>query len=230
MRLWKMTGVNLFICALSERLKSPPVGAFLVAAILASGCAIEQEFSRTPRTAVEQLLLTQAVTYAVNNLTASLPDHAALHVEVTGLQTDRAHFDVVGENRGVLHDPSLDLLLIRDSAATALARQGYRIDPQDTSPQYRARVVVESFGTTQGLTFFGMPPVTSVLIPFSLPALTLYKNQQQKGYARMHVEFFDYQTGSFVGASPTSIGRTYYEQYTVLFFLTWQMTDLTAPP
>ena len=92
------------------------------------------------------------------------------------------------------------------------------------------KVVVESFGTTQGLTFFGMPPVQSVLIPFSLPALTLYSAEGQRGYARIHVDFFEYRTGKLVGSTPSTIGRTRYYQYTVLFFLTWQTTDLTAPP
>ena len=133
-------------------------------------------------------------------------------------------------NRGVLHEPSLDLLLIRDSIATGLARLGYRIDPRETEPAYLARVVVESFGTTQGLTFIGMPPVQSVLIPFSLPALVLYSAEGQKGYARVHVDFFEYQSGKLVGSSPTTIGRTYYNQYTLLFFFTWQTTDLSAPP
>lgn len=225
-----MICVNRLIPVISNMLTIPLLGSCAAIAILASGCTLEQEFSRTPRTAVEQLLLTQAVAYAVNNLTVSLPEHAALHVEVTGLQTDRAHFNLVGEDRGVLHGPSLDLLLIRDSVATSLGRLGYRINPRDTPPHYLAKVVVESFGTTQGLTFFGMPPVQSVIIPFALPALTLYKAEGQKGYARVRVDFFDYQSGSFVGSSASLIGRTYYNQYTVLFFLTWQTTDLTAPP
>ena len=139
-----------------------------------TGYTLEQEFSRPLRTAVEQLLLTQSVEHALKNLTVSPPEHASLHVDVTGLQTDRAHFNMVGEDRGALHGPSLDLLLIRDSVATGLGRLGYRIDPRDMEPAYRARVVVESFGTTQGLTFFGMPPVESALIPFALPALTLF--------------------------------------------------------
>jgi len=95
---------------------------------------------------------------------------------------------------------------------------------------YLARVVVEAFGTTQGLTFFGMPPVQSVIIPFSLPALTLYKAEGQKGYTRLHIDFFEYQSGKFVGTSPTIIGRTYYNQYTLMFFFTWQTTDLLAAP
>jgi hypothetical protein len=205
-------------------------GCFLVSAILFCGCSLTQEFSRTPRTAVEQLLLTAAIEHALHNLTIFLPEQTSLHVDVTGLQTDRAHFNMVGEDRGVLHGPSLDLLLIRDSIATGLARLGYRVDPRDTEPAYLARVVVESFGTTQGLTFFGMPPVTSVLIPFSLPALVLFSAQGQNGYARLHVDYFEYQSGKLVGSSPTIIGRTYYNQYILLFFFTWQTTDLSAPP
>jgi hypothetical protein len=60
-------------------------------------------------------------------------------------------------------------------------------------------VVVESFGNTRGVTFFGMPPVQSVLIPFALPALTLYGVERQKGYARVHIDFFEYQSGKIVG-------------------------------
>jgi len=189
-------------------------GSFLVSAIVFCGCSLPQEFSRTPRTAVEQLLLTQAADHALRNLTVELPKEASLHVDVTGLQTDRSHFNMAGGDRGVLHGPSLDLLLIRDSFATGLGRLGYRIDPRDTEPAYLARVVVESFGTTQGITFFGMPPVQSVLIPFALPALTLYGAEEQRGYARLHVDFFEYQSGKLVGSSPSIIGRTYYKQYT----------------
>jgi hypothetical protein len=205
-------------------------GSFLMSAILFCGCSLTQELSRTPRTAVEQLLLTQAVGHMLHNLTVELPEEATLHVDVTGLQTDRSHFNMVGEDRGILQGPSLDLLIIRDSIATGLGRLGYRIDPRGTEPTYLARVVVESFGTTQGLTFFGMPPVQSVLIPFALPALTIYGAQGQNGYARVHVDYFEYQSGKFVGSSPTIIGRTYYNQYTLLFFFTWQTTDLSAPP
>ncbi len=69
---------------------------------------------------MEQLLLTAAIEHALHNLTIFLPEQTSLHVDVTGLQTDRAHFNMVGEDRGVLHGPSLDLFLIRDSIATGL--------------------------------------------------------------------------------------------------------------
>ena len=62
------------------------------------------------------------------------------------------------------------------------------------------------------------------------PELALYKFQKQSGYARLHVDIFDNRTGEFVGSSATIIGRTYYDQYTVLFYFTWAATDLLAPP
>ena len=129
----------------------------------------------------------------------------------------------------MLHESSMDLLLIRDVVATSLGRMGYQVVHREADPSYLARVVVESFGTTQGLTFMGMPPVQSVLLPFALPELTLYKQREQKGYARLHIDFWDNKTGGYVGSTATLVGRTYYNQYTVLFYLTWVMTDMIAP-
>jgi len=57
-------------------------GTWLALSLFCAGCAIEQEISRTPRTAVEQLLLTGAVDQALTNLTLTLPAQADLHLEV----------------------------------------------------------------------------------------------------------------------------------------------------
>jgi len=198
--------------------------------MLLAGCMLERDVSRTPMTAVEQLLLTGAAEHAMHNLIVELPKESTMRVSVTGLHADRLQLTKGEDGRAVPHGPSLDLFLVRDFVATGLGRLGFRVDPLDEEPDYLARVVVESFGTTQGLTFFGMPAVQSVLIPFALPELTLYKAQEQFGYARVHVDFFEYGTGTFEGSTPTTIGRTYFHQYTALFLFTWYKTDLTAPP
>lgn len=90
--------------------------------------------------------------------------------------------------------------------------------------------MTESFGPMQGITFFGMPLVQSVLIPFVLPELTLYKQQNQSSYARLHLDMYDNRTSEFLGSSATLVRRTFYNQYTLLFFLTWNRTDIDAPP
>lgn len=201
-----------------------------IVSLLLAGCAIEQEISRTPRTAVEQLLLTQAVSRALTNLTLTLPAQAPVYLEVSGFYIDRARLTMRDQASGDVQDPTVDFLFVRDTVAAGLGRMGYRIRRRDEQPAYLARVSVESLGTMQGLTFIGMPPVQSVLIPFALPELTLYKHVDQSGYARLHIDLFDHATGEYKGSSATLIGRTAYDQYTVLFYFTWVDTDLTAPP
>jgi hypothetical protein len=197
---------------------------------LATGCAIEQEVSRTPRTAVEQVLLTQAVEEALVNLSLRLPEGVNVDVDATGLESDRSRLRTTNADLGAIDRPSRDILYIRDLVAAELGRRGYRVSSRDTESSYLVRVMAESFGTMQGIVFVGMPPVQSVLIPFSLPELTLYKNQSQSGYARLHLDVYDNRTGEFLGSTPKLVGRAYYNQYTLLILMTWNRTDVTAPP
>lgn len=197
---------------------------------LVTGCAIEQEVSRTPRTAVEQILLTQAVDQALVNLSVRLPEGVTVDVEVTGLGGDRSRLGMTNTDRGTINRPSDDILYIRDAVAAELGRQGYRVSARGAESTYLVRVMAESFGTMQGNTFVGMPPVQSVLIPFSLPELTLYKRLSQSGYVRLHLDVYDNQTGEFLGSTPKLVGRAYFNQYTVLILATWLRTDVTAHP
>ncbi len=197
---------------------------------LVTGCALEQEMSRTPRTAVEQVLLTQAVEQALENLLVRLPEGVNVDVDATGLESGRSRLRMTNADLGAIDPPSRDILYIRDVVAAELGRRGYRVSARDTESPYLVRVMAESFGTMQGTIFVGMPPVQSVLIPFSLPELTLYKNQSQSGYARLHLDIYDNQTGEFLGSTPKLVGRSFYNQYTLLIFATWNRTDVTAPP
>lgn len=204
--------------------------ALIVVLALLMGCSLEQELSRTPRTAVEQVLLTQAVNQALTNLTVQLPDGVNIELDATGLESDRSRLRMTNSDLGTLNSPNRDILYIRDTVAAELGRRGYLVRARDMESPYLVRVMAESFGTMQGITFFGMPPVQSLLIPFALPELTLYKQQNQSGYARLHLDIYDNRTGEFLGSSATLVGRTFYNQYTVLFFLTWNRTDIDAPP
>lgn len=203
---------------------------FYILTGLITGCALEQEVSRTPRTAVEQVLLTQAVEEALVNLSLRLPEGVNVDVDATGLESDRSRLRTANADLSAIDRPSRDILYIRDIVAAELGRRGYRVSARDTESPYLVRVMAESFGTMQGGVFVGMPPVQSVLIPFSLPELTLYKNQSQSGYARLHLDVYDNRTGEFLGSTPKLIGRAYFNQYTMLILATWHRTDVTAPP
>src|SRR4029079_5850810 len=84
--------------------------------------------------------------------------------------------------------PAGDLAFVKDALAAHLGVLGYGFAKGKEGCSYLVRVVVQSFGTSQSISFFGMPPVQSVIIPFSLPQLTIYQNLAQDGYVRYGVQ------------------------------------------
>lgn len=204
----------------------------LVLSSLLSGCALTQEVSKTPRSAIEQLLLSQAVERALEGLEVPLPEGESVRVEVSGLQTDRAHLHLDEQEGtfGVIDSPSWDLAFVRDLVAGRLGELGYQVRKREEEATYLARVLVQAMGTNQGKTFFGIPPIQSLIIPFALPQLTLYQEQDQLAHVRLHLDLFEAATGRFVRSTPWMAGNTYYNQYTVFFFFTFRRTDLVAAP
>src|SRR4030095_2738805 len=87
--------------------------------------------------------------------------------------------------------PAGDLAFVKDAVAAHLGVLGYRIGQQGDDASYLVGVKVQSFGPSQSTSFFGMPPVQSVLIPFSLPQLTIYQNLAQDGYVRYCVQVIE---------------------------------------
>jgi hypothetical protein len=226
-------GSRVALSRLGRVVRGVRSGLLLAACVLAgSGCALTQEVSRTPRSAIEQLLLTQAVDRALADVTVPLPEGAAVTVEVSGLQTDRAHMHVSEDDArfAVIDSPSWDLAYVRDAASARLGELGYLVKQGEADAAYLVRVKVESMGTNQGKTFFGLPPIQSVIIPFALPQITLYQEQDQLAHVRLHLDVFERASGRFVRSTAKSVGSAYYNQYVVFFFFSFRSTDLIDPP
>lgn len=174
-----------------------------------AGCVNPQMTSRTPRTAVEQLLLTQAVSESLTNSSPQdfpLPAGATVRVNLSGLTEDRAYIGAAIEGW--------------------LGEKGYQIRRLNEAATYRIHVLVNAFGTEQGESFFGMPPVQSTFIPFALPEIPIYRAQRQTGRVLFYMNIFEEQTGKFVATSSRHESQTYHHQYTILLFFSFLDTDL----
>ena len=213
-----------------------------MASLLAS-CAIPREITRTARSAIEQLLLTEALNRSLVELALPLSLDEPLYMEVSGLQlgylspiVSLPSVTASGESSTTTLPtsgaflPAGDLAFVKDAVAGHLGVLGYRVTNREQEASYLVRVIVQSFGTSQSISFFGMPPIQSVLIPFSLPQLTLYQDLAQDGYVRYGVQVIERASGRLYYSTPWHSHRTYHDQYTVLFFFTWRVTDLQEAP
>lgn len=210
---------------------------------LLTSCTIPREITKTARSAIEQLLLSEALNRSLLGVTLPMSVGEPLYMEVTGLQlgylsplvplpsvSALGETSTTGTSTGGYFSPAGDLAFVRDAVATHLGVLGYRISKREEDASYLVRVVVQSFGTNQSTSFFGMPPIQSVLIPFSLPQLTVYQNLSQDGYVRYGVEVIERASGRLLYTTPWHSHQTYHNQYTILFFFTFRMTDLEEAP
>lgn len=178
---------------------------------LLSACSSTQKITSSARTATEQLLITEAVMRSLPKQPDSplpIPQSTIIKLDLTGISADK---DIV---RGII--------------LGWLGQYGYTV--KDENATHRINIIVDSLGTELGTTFFGIPPVQASLLPISLPELSLYKAENQTGYARFHLDIFELPSGRFIASSSPFLADTFYNAYTVLFLFTFNRTDLISPP
>ncbi len=181
-----------------------------ITTLLLSGCSSTREVTKSPRGAIEQLLLTQSLERTFDDFAVSGLKGASVVVEAEGLAPD------VGIVKAMLREE--------------LGRQGLQVREQKEQAQYVVKLTVHSIGTEQAETLVGMPPTSGGFLPIALPELALYKVYRQKGYARYSLGVFELATGKMVLAMPWRAGSAYYNYFTVFFFFSFPATDLVLPP
>jgi hypothetical protein len=194
--------------------------ALIVASIgLIAGCTSAHRPTQSQRSAIEQLLISEAMMRSLSgnaNGSLPIPKGAKVMLDVTAISVATGF--------------SSDQFLLEKILGSWLGKQGYAIQKKEEQASYRINIIAAALGTELGDSFFGMPPVTSQLIPFSLPELAIYKNQYQTGFVKFYMDIFDVQAGTLVHSSPFHIAETYYNDYTFLIFFTFSSTDLPAAP
>jgi hypothetical protein len=158
---------------------------------LIAGCSTAHKPTRTDRSAIEQLLISEA-------MMRSLPDDANGSLPIP--KGAKVVLDAVAIN--VATGFSSDQFLLEKVLAGWLGQQGYAIQKSEERASYRISIITAAVGTELGDSFFGMPPITSQLIPFSLPELAIYKNQYQTGYIKFYIDIFELPGGTLVHSSP----------------------------
>ncbi|TFH12811.1 MAG: hypothetical protein E4H07_00585 [Nitrosomonadales bacterium] len=169
--------------------------------------------TQSPRTAVEQLLISEAVIRSLpskSDESLPIPPGSKVILNTSGLTKDQT--------------------LLQQVLTGWLGQHGYLVQKDEKNAIYRIDVIVMALGTELGGDFVGLPPIQSTFIPFSLPELAFYKSAYQTGYVKFNMNIFEMLTGKFVGSTSTFLADSYYNNYTILFLYSFTSTDLISPP
>ena len=183
-----------------------------VSLVLLAGCTTTAKVTQSTRAVVDQLLVTEALMRTLanqNNEPLPIPPGSPVVVTTAGLTTDQTFLV-----------PALN---------GWLGQLGYVLKG-DNNAKYRIDVIVKALGTETDETFFGVPPIQSMLIPFSVPEIAIYKAQRQNGFSKFHMNVFEIPEGKFVGSTPDFFANSYYNSYTFLAVFSRVLTDLPNYP
>ena len=182
---------------------------------LLSGCATANILpAPSSPTMIEQLLMAQAVESSLEPqsppTTIPIPPGASICLAATGLASNQQF--MIGVLSGWL------------------GKQDYVIQQNCTLATYRAQIILQTLGTEQAKSFFGMPEVQGSILPFALPESAIYKVNYQTGHTRFSLELYENKTNRFVRSTSWYQGTTYYNHYTILFFIEYARTNLIGAP
>jgi hypothetical protein len=182
--------------------------ALCIVPLLLCGCYTSR-ISETPRTATEELLISQAAEEAMKG------------IDLTWLRGRRVFID---DKYFESYDKGFAVSLIRER----LSRYGAFI----TATNDKADVIVEirsgslAMNTSQFLV--GLPSLP-IPLPFTgmvqSPEVAVYKSEKGMGVAKFALFAYARQSGGYVNAIGPDSGKSYFNQYKLIFF-NWQRTDI----
>lgn len=172
----------------------------LVAAVLAAGCSTRQ-ISQSPRTAMEQMLMSGAV------------DRALASLELPEVRRQRVFLDI-SRLKGYDVEYVQQVLRARLTQLEAILVD----DPKDA--QLVVEVASGGLGTEYHQFMIGVPSIPLLGTPLATPEAPLYRNADQRGLVKLFV---------FVRDSQGFVYSGYYfagTRYASTQFLWWRRTGL----
>jgi len=165
-----------------------------------NGC-VQRVWSHTPRTALEQLVLSGAV------------DAALAKFEVPELAGKKVHADFANLK-------AYDQEYIKVATRARLARLGAVLVETAAEADYVAEVASGALGNEFKDWSFGVPPIPMPGSPTSFPELSLYKDVEQTGVVKLLI--FVHAKGRFVASGQYYAKCDRDEGFLLFFRLQWR--------
>ena len=181
--------------------------AVLAAALAASACSIGPGRLTLPRTATEQVLVTDSIESALDELDWPKFDGEAVIVRTAAPGVE------------------LDENSLRRSAEKRLAAQGARVTQDEDDADYVLTAIAGALGIDRSRRFFGLMGVSASAIPLTIPEMAIFSHSRSEGYARTEIVLSDAHKGGVVHRSGPTRAETFSWSRVILFVFTSRDTN-----
>jgi len=174
--------------------------------LLVEGCAVSPQIKNTARSSIEQDLLVSSLERGFETLDTQRLAGATVIVDFYGLTPDK--------------DFAKEFFI-----AWLPAHQVHIVtDPKEA--QLRVKVFAPVLGVDQAQSFIGTPTFTVPFLGVTIPEIALFKDVKHSGHTALESFTIDEDSGKFLEKSPTAVGHSEYDDYTVLIVIHFSRNDI----
>ncbi len=184
-----------------------PVARTAIAALLGlalAGCSMASGTAATAPARVTQQLLIRSLVRALAEIDRSKIGSRPVALDVT----------VQAGNEG----------FVKDFVATWLKAHGVRV--VGDSPEMKLKMFVSVYGTDHDQTLIGVPAFQAPVVNAPVPELAIFKWVRNRGQTELRLWAFDAKGDTIVDALSAGVGRSKYDDFTVLLFFGFSLSDL----
>ena len=164
----------------------------------------------TGRSTIEQRLLARSLERAVAQVDVSIFQGKRVFVDLVALTPDQVY--------------------ARAFVGAELRQRGVLIVDDVSTAEVRLLVLAPGLGVDQGETLIGIPATLVPLLGIPIPEIALFKWARHRGATEIKFYAYDSRDGQPFEVPPTALGRSKYDQFTVLLILRFTRHDLDKPP
>ena len=170
------------------------------------GCAVSPQITNTPRSSIEQELLVSSLERGFETLDTQRLAGATVVVDFFGLTPDK--------------DFAKEFLI------AWLQSHQVRIVTDPNEAQLRVKVFAPVLGVDQAQSFIGTPSFTVPFLGVTIPEIPLFRDVRHVGHAALESYTLEEDGGKFLDRSPTAMGQSTYDDYTVLIIIHFTRSDM----
>lgn len=174
-----------------------------------SGCA---RFIDIPQaqSAIEQQLLVRALERSVDGLETEEIAGRTVSLRLSTTAKDQEDF-------------------VKEFIAARLQERNVGIVENAARADRQIHVFAQVLGTDRGEALVGIPALPTPFVGLATPEIALYKQDANRGRSETQMFVFDAESGRFLGKSPVSVGKSRYDNYTILLFIKFTIEDIGVP-
>lgn len=180
----------------------------VVSLVLASACAYSTQISPQEPSASTQLLLVRSL------------DRALAELDLGRFAGRRVDVDLIAQ--GGNRDFATELVRKR------LRERGVQVSAD--APEQRLQVFATVLGTDRGETLIGIPATFVPIFGIGSPEISLFKWVRNRGLVELELDALEPKNGEVIDRLGPVVGSAKHDDYTVLLFVTFTVTDASKRP